>query len=247
MKLGNIYKVSYNNYGYEGEFVGILADIREDVLTFITEKGRMQKLIESKILKKGYIRNYLTEARDLFKKRYTAYKEEMKIKEKINNLNKELQSISKDFNSFEEDMQHAKGLMTYAEFSKTVFENITKNVKDELERYDYEFETPYGIPYNEEKNLYISRNVDIEKWFRSASFLYEEYDGTIHFTSDYEKDKNYQSILRRYSRPLSVKMKFIETLALGDKDWLSYHATYEIPLKKPLTKEYAKEIANKYF
>lgn len=64
-------------------------------------------------------------------------------------------------------------------------------------------------------------------------------------TEDCEKNKDYQRLIRLNRHPIRLKIKPEEYLSLGDKDWLSYHCSYSVKLTKPLTKEYALEIAKK--
>ena len=93
----------------------------------------------------------------------------------------------------------------------------------------------------------VRRDVDVEKYFRKASFVYEEYDGTIFLHDKADKDPEYQKYVQKYSSPLPVKQKPKEGLSVGnDKDYLRYHCVYEIEVNKPLTKEYAAELAKKF-
>lgn len=237
MKIGNISKVKYKYYGKELEFIGILVDENEKEYTFITENNYCSSIYRKDVISLTSPRGYPSEARELLKKRYAAYKEEVKIKEKIKSLNDDLRNIKDKFKTFEEDIAHAKGLLTIEEFSKVLFDNLSWRLQSEIELNKYEFDT-----YRKDE-ICLTRSVDIEKYCRNASFLYEDYDGTMHFDFDCEEDKNYKDLLRCNSEKIGIKAEFSEGLSLGDKDWLYYHAEYSIPLKKPLTQEYAKRLA----
>lgn len=142
-------------------------------------------------------------------------------------------------------IREASGLLSKTEFYDAFFDSLPGNLKDEMRAYGYGSRMCSGIGYRNDE-LSISREVDIEKYFRHGSFVFEEYDGTVQFVDHPEKDPGYQRILKEQSRPLSVSWPLIETLWLGDKDWLGYSAAYQIPLKKPLTKAYAKELAKTF-
>ena len=73
--------------------------------------------------------------------------------------------------------------------------------------------------------------------------IYEEYDGSMFLVDDAENMDSYKKALKKHSCHLSVSMAPIEVLDPGDQCSIWYHSTYEIPLEKPLTEEYAKELA----
>ena len=140
-------------------------------------------------------------------------------------------------------VQKARGLLPRKEFEQAFYDALTPSMRRAMDR--FKLGACCGISYTDSE-IDISRTVDIEKYFRRGSFVYEEYDGTICFISHPEKDKNYMRLVRQYSKPLSTKCKLKEVLTLGDKDWLSYNCMYSIPLKKPLTKDYAQELAKAF-
>ena len=65
-----------------------------------------------------------------------------------------------------------------------------------------------------------------------------------------EKTPEYQKYIKNYSHPLPIKTSFAEEYLTvgGDKNYLGYHAEYRIPIDntKPLTKEYAEELADRF-
>ncbi len=180
---------------------------------------------------------------------------------------KELEILTKEVNSLRRfvnetmplECNKAKGYLSDREFIEVFEKNLSKPVKQELERckrlnvgygsYRDDNGTPYDF-YIENYNgkaLRLERNVDIDKYYRTENeMVYQEYDGTMQFHSEAEKTKTYKNYISKYSNPLPVKSKCEEYLELGDKDYLIYNCVYRIPLDKPLTQEYAKKLAEDF-
>lgn len=244
MKKGNILNIT-TKYNEKEALLCCYAGDDNGKHQFLLANGRTTTFSPEQIVTAKAVRGLPAEARTLFKKRLDAHEKIEKLKKEIYKKQCEITEISNSFADFNEQMTHARGLITEAEFAAEFENNLSDSVKNEMRIYGYSVDTPTHIPYYP-GNIHISRNVDIQKYFRHGSFVYEEYDGTIHLRGDCEKNKEYKEYIHRYSKPLSVKEKIYEVLGLGDKDWLSYHATYEITVKKPLTKEYAKELAKEF-
>lgn len=180
---------------------------------------------------------------------------------------KELEVLTKEVNSLRRfvnetmplECNKAKGYLSDREFIEIFEKNLSRPVKQELERckrlnvgygsYRDDNGTPYDF-YIENYNgkaLRLERNVDIDKYYRTENeMVYQEYDGTMQFHSGAEKTKTYKNYISKYSNPLPVKSKCEEYLELGDKDYLIYNCVYRIPLDKPLTQEYAKKLAEDF-
>ena len=163
-----------------------------------------------------------------------------KIEEKINALKAERYEALKIVGNISEDIAKAKGHLTTSEFLDEFKNNLSSEVKMEMEKRDYSVSV-----YNNHV-IEIYRNKDIQKYFRESSFTYEEYDGCIMMDTDAEKSEEYQGYIKKYRKPLSVKSKPREWLSLGDKDWLSYNCEYNIKIESILTKEYAKKLAKDF-
>ena len=173
---------------------------------------------------------------------------------------KQLIKIQNEANTFMENIEtlpsvvrEARGIMSGSEFANAVYDNLTDKIKYAMNKgsrkRDYYRDYPaYKIDYDSyNKTIEIRLEVDIDKYFRKASFIYEKYDGTICFADNAQNDPNYKKILKEYSSPLPVKQKPAEGLSVGgDKDFLSYYCIYRIKADKPMTKEYAKKIANDF-
>lgn len=163
-----------------------------------------------------------------------------KIEEKIKALQAERYEALKIVGNISEDIAKAKGHLTTSEFIDEFKNNLSSEVKMEMEKRDYSVSV-----YNNHV-IEIYRNKDIQKYFRESSFTYEEYDGCIMMDTDAEESEEYQGYIRKYRKPLSVKSKPREWLSLGDKDWLSYNCEYNIKIEPILTKEYAKKLAKDF-
>lgn len=165
------------------------------------------------------------------------------------NINKEMQEINK----FEDKLKvlptkiiNAKGEMTPNEFKEEFLKNLSIDLSYQIkESYTRDF---YGEVYWDvecsNKRLSISRDYCIDKYIGERySFTYREYDGCLMIS---EEDEQYRKILKQIRKELNCNMKIDDFLSIGDKETLNYTGYYEIPLKKTLTKEYAKELANEF-
>ncbi len=136
------------------------------------------------------------------------------------------------------------GVITRKEFERVFYDSLPYVLKVEMDRKGYRVWTPTGICYDD-GHLYISSSYVAERFSRKAypSYIYEEYDGCMFLVDDAENMDSYKKALKKHSCHLSVSMDPIEVLNPGDKCSIWYHSTYEISLEKPLTEEYAKELA----
>lgn len=129
----------------------------------------------------------------------------------------------------------ANGLLTPSEF----LEELKKNGLE----IDGRYYTDVSLCNN---FLNIDADKVIKKWIGESEFTYREYDGQLCMTDNYKKSKLYQRILRENSCRTNVKKGFFEeSLSVGDKDTLHYCMNITVEVKKPLTAEYAKELAKK--
>lgn len=180
---------------------------------------------------------------------------------------KELEILTKEVNSLRRfvnetmplECNKAKGYLSDREFIEIFEKNLSRPVKQELERCKHlnvgygSYRDDNGTPYDfyienyKGKALRLERNVDISKYYRTENeMVYQEYDGCMQFHNGAEKTKTYKKYISEYSNPLPVKSKCEEFLELGDKDYLIYNCVYRIPLDKPLTEEYAKKLAEDF-
>ena len=182
--------------------------------------------------------------RSAFLAAFDVYMEKKRLEDLRDSTMKRLRETNAVLKDFPNKIQKAKGFLPYHDFVEIFQEALSEKIKREIKQYDYSFSSPYGLSY-QDKHLYISREEDIEKYYRGP-LVYQEYDGTFMTIPDMEKYKEYKAYIRHCSKPLSVKAKLKEDLYLGDKQWLCYTACYEIPIKKSMTPAYAKELAKKF-
>lgn len=195
-------------------------------------------------------RNISPEVREAFENLKKAYLEEKKLRDKFEKIQEEYRTnitlaMQKEKEAIQE-LRMVRGKLSWNEFAKAFVNALPCSMKNEMELYGYSVSTPYGISYDD-NHMYISRSQIIQKYFRKASLVYEEYDGCILMADKAETYPEYQKYLKEHSRPLhGIKPAIKECLYMGDKDSLCYSGTYELQLTEPLTKEYAEKLAKKF-
>lgn len=244
MKNGNIVRVTIHYYNHKETCLAILAAQDENCTVFILENGQEQRIQNSKIEKISYVRGISEEARKLCKERFELYKAYMENYKKIRRLQEDNMSLKNKMISFSSDLSKAMGKLPIREFVEELERNLPSNIQKYL--YDFDYKIDY-MEYAGKININFTRTVYLKKYCRSATFLYQEYDGTMQFIHEYEKDSNYQQLVKANERKIPFKnMEFISELGLGDKDWLSYTGCYHLDIPKgSLTKEFAKKLAKK--
>ena len=188
------------------------------------------------------IRKELLEMGTLYHKKKKLLEKYKKIQE---DYNKQFIEIDSGYGKCAEAIRNIKGVLTEEEFAEEFYQALPDKTRKEMEYYGYAVQEPTGICYKD-GNLYISREKLLMKYCRNVPYVYEEYDGSLFMIDDAEKDATYQKTLKEASKPLTTKMKIRECLFPGDKLSIWYSGTYEIEVKKGLTKEYAKELAKKF-
>lgn len=195
------------------------------------------------------IREYMEEAYTAFTNAMTATKKFLKIREMYD---KEMAGYDKTLNALPTEIKHCRGILDQNEFLEAFLaalpDTVTKAMKEQPKTNywgnksgDYSCSI-YG------KQIVLSTDVEIQKYFRESSFTYQEYDGSIMLTDDAKKQPAYQKYISKYSHPLPIKTPLSdEYLSVGgDKDFLIYQAEYCIEIKKAMTKEYAQELADDF-
>lgn len=193
-------------------------------------------------------RNVPKEVRDAFHDVLAAYKKREKLQEKLKKLQmdyeKKLDDCWNDILIATGKVRKCLGVITRKEFEQVFYDSLPDALKADMNRKGYRVWTPTGICYDDE-HLYISKSKVVERFSRKAypPYIYEEYDGCMFLVDDAKNMDSYKKALKKHSCHLSVSMDPIEVLDPGNKCSIWYHSTYEIPLGKPLTEEYAKELA----
>lgn len=156
--------------------------------------------------------------------------------EKYERARKPLEDAMKKINT--KALRESRGLLTTEEFMTAFAKSLPAYLQKEMGRFE--------LRMYSENRLDIEYTEYIEKYFRKGSFVYEEYDGTIQMCSDAKDDPNYKKYLKQYTKTLPVKQRPVSYLGIGDKDWLYCTSEYRLDIKKPLTKEYAEEVAKQF-
>lgn len=89
-----------------------------------------------------------------------------------------------------------------------------------------------------DKTFSVRQSQDVEKYANpeNYSFIYREYDNTLHINSSV---KGYKEFCERNAPPILPELKSAKTSvssSVGDK-WLQVHRSYEFPLKDGFTKK----------
>ncbi|MDO4469851.1 MAG: hypothetical protein Q4C84_08410 [Bacillota bacterium] len=230
---GDIVKITHlDSY----EVVGVILAQEENYLIVFNLNGYESQILHRYIKNITFTKSITPEARKLLKDYYQAYTKFQEEKERYQRAIEPLQKIIKGINK--DTLTQAMGLLTEEDFIQEFMKNLPSVVEFGLQ--EFSFEIYNGI-------LNIEKRVDIQKYFKPCSFVFEEYDRTLQFTTDCERDKNYQMYIKKYQCLVpGVKTKPHVYLSLGDKDWLSCTTSYDIPLTKPFTAAYAKELSKKF-
>lgn len=225
---------------------GLLAtSVGED--RYIDEAGHVYKLPKDKVKRARNIPEPVKSAFHDIALNYSAKERATKrFKEEEKKYHDVVSEINAKQNRLLKELQYCQGKISMDEFIEVFYASLSDSMKQEMHTKGYEVDPPFGQSFNDDNNLYVSRHKSIQKYFRRASFLEEEYDGCVFILPDAEKYPEYKRFLKAHSAPLATKTRIKECLYMGDKDTLSYSACYEIPIKKTLTKEYAKELAAEF-
>lgn len=236
MKTGDIRKLLIDYYGGKEERIVVVLEETDTKYKLYSIDGIEFELRKSLILSENLVRNMPTETRRLLKE-YAKLHQKLKIEEgKYEKARRPFEDAMKKINT--KTLRKSRGLLTMEEFINAFIHFLPDYLQREMEKFE--------IRMYSEDNLEIEHTEYIEKYFRKGSFVYEEYDGTIHMRSGAKDDPNYKKYLKCYTKTLSVKQKPISYLEIGDKDWLICTTEYRLDLKKPLTPEYAEETAKRF-
>lgn len=236
MKTGDIRKILVDYYGGKEERIVVLLEETDTKYCFFSMDGVKFEIKKSLVLSENTVRSIPAETRSLLKDYAKLYMKLKMEEEKYEKARKPLVEAMSQINT--KTLRESRGLLTMEEFMLAFTKSLPAYLQREMEKFEL-------LMYSE-KQLEIEHTEYIEKYFRKGSFVYEEYDGTIQMCSDAKNDPNYKKYLKQYAKTLPVKQKPVSYLGIGDKDWLYCTTVYRLELKKPLTKEYAEEIAKKF-
>ena len=168
--------------------------------------------------------------------------EKNKTSEKIKALEQEMKALREKDKDLNDKVSQSFSLLSRREFEKVFQDNLPQWLKEEMLTKGYEIEH-FGCYYHD--SIVIEREKLIEKWHESC-MVRREYDDTSYLdTRSPEAKKLAESYIRRYTNPLSIKMKADSRLSLGDKRWLTLYESYYLPVNE-LSKEEAIKLAEKF-
>lgn len=236
MKTGDIRKLLINYYGGKEERIAVLLKETDEKYCFFSMDGVQFEVKKSLVLSEGTVRNIPEETRRLLKDYAKLYQKLRAEQEKYEKIRKPIADAMSQINT--KTLRESRGLLTMEEFMSVFVKSLPAYLQREMEKFE--------LCMYSEKQLDIEHTEYIEKYFRKGSFVFKEYDGTIQMCSDAKNDPNYKKYMKQYAKTLPVKQNPVSYLGIGDKDWLYCTTEYRIELKKPLTKEYAKEVAKQF-
>lgn len=218
---------------------------------YIDENGEIFTSSE----KQKVARNVPKEVRDAFNEALTSYKKREKLQEKLKILQrdyeKKLEDCWNDILIATGKVRKGLGVITRKEFEQVFYDFLPNELKAEMSRKGYRVWTPTSICCSKEY-LHIVRGKVFKIFSRNSypSYICKQDDGSITLVEDAVEMNSYKKALKKLSCPLSIGLTPIETLEPEDEpedECSVWHiSTYEIYLEKPLTEEYAKELAAKF-
>lgn len=155
------------------------------------------------------------------------------IDKKISKIKNEFIGLSENKEKEEKELLKSiveeRKMLFPEEFDRGIYEKIKKLIGNEYSLY-----TSGSYMDN---SVHIGISKDIEKYAKpeNYSFIYEEYDRTLHIDSDmpsYKKfkekyDKNFNILsskeLKKLEKQFGCIIEQHSNLSIGDKDWLSYN------------------------
>ena len=246
IEIRDMYKVKKfkikDSYNFEHEMVGILVENNEEgnfslnpLYTYdykiISIDGNEKQVRGKDILEISIVKNIDKNIREMMNK-YGLKRKQMD--KKISKAKTELMYLyeekKKEERELLKDIIAERKFLFPEEFETRIYEKLRKIVNSKY----HLFVT--GSYLDNSINIGISK--DIEKYAKpeNYSFIYKEYDGTLHIDSDMpsykelkEKyDKNFKILspkeIKKIKKQYNCELIEQESnLSIGDKDWLSYN------------------------
>lgn len=224
-----------------GCFLGILNDFGYTKCSFITTGGKIIEYGPKADVKYVKAIKMSKEARDKLKEMYKIFVNRqkqlniaMEAKNKSDTLLKELRAGAKDVGHITGEYE-----MTFEEFVKTIELNLDEQVKSRMKKYGYildEFPCSYYCVRRDDKCVFVTKTRLIDKYpsERRYSFMYEEYDHTMHsnYSIGDKKTKEIENLIRSGRSGFRLKMKSdlsFEDIAAGE--FIEYVHAHRINVK----------------
>lgn len=179
------------------------------------------------------------ESRSIFARMLKIYKEQQQAKKDKEEAEKKIWETKSEMSGQSALLLDSLGLLSNDAFCAAFKASLPDSLRRQIDK-------GYSVRIDANNDLCVVRHIYIEKYFRSASFIQEEYDGTVYIVDGGEKYPEYKRYISEYSVPLSTKAKFKEWLSIGDKDCLTYTGVYVLPLKDKKTQGYAEKLAKEF-
>lgn len=179
------------------------------------------------------------ESRNIFARMLKIHKEQQQAKKDKEEAEKKIWETKSEMSGQSALLLDSLGLLSNDAFCAAFKASLPDSLRLQIDK-------GYSVNIDANNDLRVVRHIYIEKYFRSASFIREEYDGTVYIVDGGEKYPEYKRYISEYSAPLSTKAKFKEWLSIGDKDCLTYTGIYVLPLKDKKTQGYAEKLAKEF-
>ena len=244
LKKGDVRKIVCTEPSFK--CIGIVANNDGEWIEIITSTGQIRECRVSKIESAKAVR--------INPQLRAALKNALNVKVQVEDLDKQLAECKVNLMNKKYELSNTlHDIVDFSEevdaktFEKIFWESLDSRCRTTLENYGFEPSYLWS-GWSSDEHVRIMRTHDIEKYCRRSnwSFIEEEYDGCLFIVHDAEKDRNYKRLCNNCRKNISLtNAKMDEGLSIGDKDWLTYFQSFNIPIKGELTRTNAKKLATK--
>lgn len=184
------------------------------------------------------------ELKKLFNSVYENKLEQRKLYKEIDELSRKVRSVENNFNTLNEKIMNAFGMVTKKIFMEIFMEHLPNSCKRNARTRGYEATdcTCFGCKNDE---FFVYRTKTIQKWCE-GSFVKHRYDYTAYIddSTDTAK-KEIAELIRDNSVLLPTEKKHYAKLDIGDKDTLYLYEGYKVKVSE-FTMEAAIKLAEEF-
>ena len=212
-----------------------------DFIYFILMDGNSIKVTYDNILEFKQTRGVNKSIKDLVLQRVNITNLIEQKTNQIDVLKQEIYQLNEKLKYMPAKFLEVQGQVTLNEFINIVIDNMDTKLKYELQSAGYKIEKPCMVAVKD--NIIYFTRVEYVGNGRNFDFVYTEYDGTFHITSDAESNQSYKSYLKKYRKVICTSLPYQENLVLYEYK-VMYQGWYKIilPTDKALTKDLAIQI-----
>lgn len=237
--VGKVIRLHYSFNGHQKEAVGI---VMEQVSTSVKTSINLLKLngqtqeFDSRRVNFDKITSVRLDKdiRDALEGLYSAKKAQ---KEFIEAFWKEVTSLEQKVYAAGKRLQEQTGELSYDEFTNQVEAFFSENfpTSDAFQQ-----QLSFSVGHICEKEFWVCHDQDVAKYATPErySFLYREYDQTLHIE---HSDPSLKSFCNKHAPKeipqLAGKVKSSVDVSLGDKNYLTVSRIYKFPLKYGMTRK----------